>query len=165
MTTSLDLPPATRLVTGPAGFRVAVPEGWDVLTDVDSTTVLVAVEPDHPGSRAAGFRANLVVTVDDVGELSFDAWQRGTDQIIDASSQGWVLLDLERLEVDGHPAVRRLGTYLPAGSPPVTLEQWAVLRGSTGLTLSATVATGAWAGLADQVAAWGATFGVEEADA
>ena len=165
MPTSLDLPPSTRLVTGPAGFALAVPEAWDVLTDVDATTVLVAIEPDHPGSRAASFRANLVVTVDQVGDLAFDAWQRGTDQILDASLDGWVLLDLERLEVDGHPAVRRLGTYLAPDGPPVTLEQWAVLRGPTGYTLSVTVATSAWASLANQVAAVGATFGLQEAGA
>lgn len=163
MPTSLDLPPATRLVTGPAGFAVAVPEAWDVMADVDATTVLVAIEPDHPGSRAAAFRANLVVTVDQVGELTFEAWQRGTDQILGASLDGWVLLDLERLEVDGQPAVRRLGTYLAPDGPPVTLEQWAVLRGSTGCTLSVTVATSAWDSLADHVAALGATFSLEEA--
>ena len=41
-------------------------------------------------------------------------------------------------------AVRRLGTYLAPDGPPVTLEQWAVLRGSTGFTCSVTVATSAW---------------------
>lgn len=163
MTTSLDLPDATRRLTGPSGFAAAVPEAWDVLVDVDATTKLVALEPEHDGTAAVGFRANLVVTVDEVGEQPFDAWQRGTDQILDQSLQGWVLLDLERLEVDGHPAVRRLGTYLAPDGPPVTLEQWAILRDSTGFTCSVTVATSAWPFLADQVAAWGAAFTVEEA--
>lgn len=170
MTASLDLPPHTRLVTGPTGpagggvaFAVAVPEAWEVLPDVDGTTVLAAREPDHAGSRAAAFRANLVVTADRVGELSFDTWQRGTDHILDASLTGWVLLDLEPLEVDGHPAVRRLGTYVAPDGPPVTLEQWAVLRDGTGCTLSVTVATSAWDSLADQVSAIGAAFRVEAA--
>lgn len=161
MTSSTALPPHTRRVSDPTGFSLAVPDVWEVLTEVDATTALVAREPDGPGSRAAGFRANLVVTVDSVGEFSFTDWQRGNDQILEQSLTGWVLLDLELHEVAGHQAVRRLGTYVAPDGPPVTLEQWAVLRNGRGFTLSATVATTAWDALADQVAAVGASFTVD----
>ena len=162
MTASVDLPPHTRLHADPRGFAVAVPRTWDVVTDVDPTTLLAAVEPEGPGTATVGFRANLVVTRDTGVALDLDTWQKGTDVILDRSLTGWVLLDLERLRVDGLPAARRLGTYVAPDGPPVTVEQWAVLRGLEGLTLSVTAATATWDTLADEVAAIGATFTVGE---
>jgi hypothetical protein len=161
VTASVDLPPHTRLHTDPHGFAVAIPRFWDVVTDVDATTVLAAVEPESAGTSTVGFRANLVVTRDEGVGLDLDTWQKGTDLILDRTLTGWVLLDLERLEINGLPAARRLGTYVAPDGPPVTLEQWVVLRGEEGLTLSMTAATATWDTMADEVAAIGATFNVE----
>jgi hypothetical protein len=163
--TPVDLPPDTRLHTDPLGFAVAIPDSWAVVTDVDATTVLAAIEPEAPGTATVGFRANLVVSHDPGVGSDLSAWQRNVDVALDATLKGWVLLDLERLQIGGHPAARRLATYLAPDGPPVTLEQWAVLRGEAGLTVSVTAATAAWDALADQVAALGASFSVAEVPA
>ena len=163
--TTVELPPGTRRHTDPRGFALAVPLGWTTHTDINATTVLAALEAETPQTATLGFRANLVVTHDEEVGVGLDAWQRNVDVALDRTLRGWVLLDLERLEVSGHPAARRLATYLAPDGPPVTVEQWAVLRGDEGLTLSFTTATSTWDTWADQVAALGASFSVEEAGA
>lgn len=172
MTTSPDTvppqppePPGTRLHHDPRGFAAAVPDSWAVLTDVDATTLLAAIEPEGPDTATIGFRANLLVTRDEEVGVDRDTWQRNVDVALAQALRGWVLLDLERLEVGGHPAARRLGTYLAPDGPPVTVAQWAVLRDDTGFTLSFTTATSTWDDWADQVDALGAAFTTTEASA
>ena len=49
------------------GFELTLPDGSELRDDMDGMAI-VAVEPDEPSS---GFRANLVVTVEEVGCRDF----------------------------------------------------------------------------------------------
>ena len=117
---------------------------------------MIALEPPDLGR----FRTNLVVTVEDVGGLSFEDWQLGCDELLPRTLQDYQLLDLERLDGEAGPGVRRLAQHSAGGTCWVTLEQWVVLVGSTGVTLSATVETARYDAAADELATIAASLDV-----
>ena len=139
-----------------AGFALALPTGWEAVRDPQPGVGLIALEPPD----RAGFRTNLVVTVEDVGDLSFEDWQLGCDELLPQTLQDYQLLDLERLDDERGPGVRRLAQHSAAGSCWVTLEQWVALVGSTGVTLSATVETARYDATADELATIAASLDV-----
>ena len=128
-------------------FRLRLPEGWTQLDAEDPSVLLVAVEPDD----GQPFRSNLVVTAGSLGGLTLRDWQVGSDASLPRALTDYLLLDLEHVEVDGHPGVRRLAHH-SAGGAAVTLEQWATVVDDVGWTLTATVPTMAWAAAQPEVA-------------
>jgi hypothetical protein len=116
------------------------------------TTVWAAVEPldlDDPGR----FRANLVLTCDDTTAMTFRDWQAATDEVLPHVLDDYLLVDLERIELDGHPGGRRLAHHADAAGRALTMEQWFVLDGDRGWTLTATCETWSYDELAEAFAA------------
>ncbi|MCW2777465.1 MAG: hypothetical protein JWN17_1190 [Frankiales bacterium] len=130
-----------------------LPPGWSRADRPAPGVLLLGLEP----GAGQPFRANLVVTADDLGPLDLRGWQLQTDAALPRALEGYALLDLEHVQVDGRPGVRRLASHVVRGRA-VVLEQWAVVSGPLGWTLSATVPALAWpsaeTGLADVVAGW-----------
>jgi hypothetical protein len=129
----------------------AVPQGWDKVARPVAGTLWTAVEPldlDHPGR----FRSNLMLTCDDLGGLTFRDWQVGSDEVLPTMLQDYLLVDLERLELDGRPGGRRLAHHVDRTARALTMEQWFVADGGLGWTLTATVDTWVYDDLADALA-------------
>jgi hypothetical protein len=130
----------TALVTHRlAACELLVPSDWQVLPGQGSTR-LIAVEPPRltdAGPAPTLFRANLVLTIDDLAGASFRDWQTGADQLLPKQLQAYQLIDLERRPVAGRPGGRRLAQHVVDGVTPVTLEQWFTMVGPYGYTLSA----------------------------
>ena len=119
------------------GFvTISVPAAWETVRDPYPGVELVVVEPEQGGL----FRANLVLAVADV-TMSFADWQKGTDVYLAKELRDYVLLDLEKLSVGGHPGGRRLATYATAANQSVTMEQWTTLVDGRGVTLTASTGT------------------------
>jgi hypothetical protein len=128
------------------GCVVSVPPGWDRLEDPQAGVALIAREPEDP----AGFRANLVVTVDDLSSgPDLEQWQADNDRLLRQELRNYFLLDREVMQFGDQPVVRRLAHHASPDTGPVTMEQWAMVSGSTGYTLTASVATLSYDSLAD----------------
>ncbi|HEX6467580.1 MAG TPA: hypothetical protein VF069_00685 [Streptosporangiaceae bacterium] len=137
-----------------AGFRLPLPPDWERVEDARPGVALIAVEPDHGG----GFRANVVVTAERLPPgLDLDAWQDGADGLLRDALADYVLIDRERLDLDGRDVVRRLAHHAHEDTGPITMEQWAMVGGGLGYTLTASVATPEYDAAADAFAgiAWG----------
>lgn len=160
----MSAPPHTTLHVDPAGFRVPVPDGWEVVVDAQPGVPLIAVEPPAD-DEASTFRANLVVTIGGVGGLGFRDWQRGVDELMPLTLNDWHLIDLTHVTVGTLDSVRRVGHHVSPEGEALTLEQWAVLADGTGYTLSITAATSSYDGMADELTALGAGFMVEPGNA
>ena len=132
-----------------------VPPDWEVVDRPSEGVVLVALEPARAATAddRPPFRSNLVVTAVSTGGLGFRDWQAGSDEILDRALTDYLLVDLERLEVDGLPGGRRLAHHTGPHGEALTLEQWFVLHEGIGHTLTATVETARYDELADVVAA------------
>ncbi len=129
----------------PSGFSMPVPPGWDTAEDPAPGVALVAAEPDN-----GGFRANLVVTVDELpADLDLTSWQATVEPMLGTALHDYILIDAEETQVRGRPTFRRLAHHLVEKSGAVTMEQWAHTEGATGYTVTASVATLAYASLAD----------------
>ena len=128
-----------------------VPQGWDKVARPRPGTVWTAVEPVDL-ARPDRFRSNLVLTCDELGGLTFRDWQVASDEVLPRMLQDYLLVDLERLEIDGRPGGRRLAHHVDAAARALTLEQWFVADDDRGWTLTATVETWSYDGLADELA-------------
>ena len=149
----------------PLGFTLPLPAGWDQVEDPRPGVAVVAVEPE----TALGFRANVVVTVDDLpADLDLHSWQAATDEMLPRALKDYLLLDLEHTEITGRPVVRRLAHHLVEGSGAVTMEQWATTAERQGFTITTSVATMAYDSLADvfaQIAAgWRSRPGADDGE-
>jgi hypothetical protein len=71
---------------------------------------------------------------------------------------GYLLVDLERLEFHGRPAGRRLAHHTGPGGQALTMEQWFTQIDDVGYTLTATVETARYDALADTLAAAAASW-------
>ncbi|MDT0184490.1 hypothetical protein Q9S36_30305 [Microbacterium sp. ARD31] len=129
----------------------AIPRGWDKVARPRPGTVWTAVEPVDL-DRPDGFRSNLVLTCDDLGGLTFRDWQVGSDEVLPTMLDDYLLVDLERLVVDGRPGGRRLAHHVDQTGRALTMEQWFVADDQLGWTLTATVETWAYDGVADELA-------------
>ena len=134
-----------------------VPQGWDRMVRLPPGTVWTAVEPVDL-DRADRFRANVVLTCDDLGGLTFRDWQVASDEVLPTMLQDYLLVDLERLEIDGAPGGRRLAHHVDGTGRALTMEQWFVAGAGFGWTVTATVETWSYDavadGLAEVSAAW-----------
>ena len=127
------------------GFELDVPEGTELRDDMDGLA-LVALEPGVPPS---GFRANLVVTVEEVAPATpvgpyTDASLRSQGELL----LGHRLIDLEITAVAGRPATRTLAHHAQ-GHLAITIEQWRLVEGSHAYTVTGSCATLDYAGVAD----------------
>ena len=137
--------------------RPEAPAGWDTLRQPPPTTVWTSVEPldlDDP----TRFRANLVLTCDDTTDMTFRDWQVATDEVLPHVLDDYLLVDLERLELDGRPGGRRLAHHVDDAGRALTMEQWFVLDGDRGWTLTGTCETWSYDELAEAFAATAQTW-------
>jgi len=134
---------------GPAGrASLPLPAGWQVLADAAPGTA-VAVEVSD---SSVGFTSNLVLSTADNAELSFRDWQVATDELLPGMLTDYLLLDLERCDVAGRPGGRRLAHHITPDGTAVTMEQWFTAVAGVGWTLTATVDSLRYDGLADLLA-------------
>ncbi|MGZ4447694.1 MAG: hypothetical protein ACXVWZ_04370 [Nocardioides sp.] len=103
----------------------------------------IALEASPPADDASS-GGRLLLSLDEVDELSLEDWQRGVDMHLPRLLQGHQLLDLQLMRLAGQPGVRRLVSHLAEDGRAMTLEQWAVIVRGTGYTVSATCETLAW---------------------
>jgi hypothetical protein len=136
------------------GFALPLPEQWERIEGPAPGVALVAVEPGE-GER---FRANVVVTVEELdGGIDLEGWQASTDEHLPGSLFDYLLLDRERMQLNGRDALRRLAHHARPETGSITMEQWAVLARGRGVTLTASCSTleydnlaGAFAGIAGE---------------
>ncbi|NYD40532.1 hypothetical protein [Nocardioides panaciterrulae] len=121
--------------------------------DLPIEVTFAALEP-----ASGRFRSNVVVTEQPTGGLGFRDWQAGTDELLPRTLPDYLLVDLERLELDGHPAGRRLAHHAGPAGEALTMEQWFVLVDGVGHTLTATVETWRYDELADSLAGVAASW-------
>lgn len=120
------------------GFSLGVPSDWD-LAEYPYPGVAVLLRAPQTASE---FRTNALVTVDTLeAGMTLRDWQGGADALLPQSLNDYFLIDLEHVDLHGVAGVRRLAHHTAPGGHAVTMEQWAVLAGSTGYTLTASVAT------------------------
>lgn len=134
-----DAPECARHSTG--AFSVPVPAGWE-LTEDPSPAVAAVLRAPHDGWA---FRANAVVTIDALAPvMTLRDWSLGTEHLLRRTLVDYHLLDLEHVQIDDLPGVRRLAHHTAPGGHAVTVEQWAVLAGSTGYSLATSMFTPAY---------------------
>jgi hypothetical protein len=136
-----------RHVDAQRRFALAVPEEWEQVAEQDVHTPFVAVEPGDDG----GFRANVVVSVDDVGTMTLRDWQAGNDRLLPSVLRGYLLIDLELTQVAGRHGLRRLAHHTTQDNRALCMQQWATLAEGVGYTLTLTVPTLRFAALAETV--------------
>lgn len=137
-------------------FSLPVPHGWELLEDFRDDVAVAVIEP----VALVGFRANAVVTVESVLDLDLDTWQTAADEQLTQQLPNYLLIDRENLEHDDRRLIRRLCHHVAADTGSVTMEQWAVMDGDTGYTLTTSVATLSYDSLADVFADMAAEFRV-----
>ena len=121
-----------------AGFALTLPGDWERVEDARPGIPLIALEPE----REEGFRANLVVTVQRLpAGLDLETWQEGADDLLASALHGYLALDRERVELNGNAALRRLAHHVRVDAGSITMEQWALVVGETGITLTASCDT------------------------
>ncbi len=135
------------------GFTVPLPGDWERTEDYQGIA-LIAIEPE----RGPWFRANAVVTVEPVPpERDLDRWQGHAGDVLARTLTGFMLIDLEHVDLAGRSAIRRLAHHeTEAGA--VTMEQWALVEQATGYTLTTSVGTLEYADRADLFAAMAREF-------
>lgn len=154
MTSEAEVPDTSEWLDVPTGW-----EAYDRAGEPADGTVLVALEPvQYADDGRARFRSNLVVTAVTTAGLTFRDWQVGTDQILDRALTEYLLIDLERLDIDGRSGGRRLAHHRGPHGEALTLEQWFTIRDGVGHTLTATVETARYDELADLTAATAASW-------
>ena len=144
----------------PNGMTLPLPAGWEHVEDPRPDVALIAVEPAAPpGSGEPGFRPNLVVTVDQLPSgQDLEEWQAATEKMLPSMLTEYLPIDLERLEIGGVAAIRRLAHHRSQAGTSVTMEQWTTVvpavggASLAGWSLTASTATDAYAGLADLLA-------------
>jgi hypothetical protein len=128
------------------GFRIHLPDGSEVREDPEPGIALIAVEP-HPRGP---FRANLVVTVEELSGTFHDA-EAYTDASIADQEQALSAFRLvDREARDGR--TRTLGHHDVDGVP-VVVDQWRAVAGDLGYTVTASCWALEYDELADAFAA------------
>lgn len=136
---------------------VTLPSGWEPIEDSSGQTVLVAREPLDP-AWPERFHATIVVTAVPGNGIGFRDWQQGTEELLPRVLDDYLLVDLERLAVDGHPGGRRLAHHASPDGRALTMEQWFTIVDDAGHTLTATIETWRYDELADVCAAVAASW-------
>jgi len=137
-----------------SGLRLAVPARWELSEDARPGVLLVAVAPEpaarfgqqRPDASGTGFRANLVVTCEELpAGLDLAAWQAVTAQMLPSALDEYASVSVDTGRIDGMPVVHRVAHHRSKAGTNVTMDQWAaVVPGpdtALGWSLTATVAT------------------------
>jgi hypothetical protein len=129
--------------THPAlGFRLDLPEGYEARSDAGALA-LIAVEPGPP--PVSGFRANLVVTVEEVSDGT--AVEDYTESSLRGQSE---LLSAHRvIDVESGADRTRTLAHHAQDTLAVTIEQWRVVSRTLAYTVTASCATLDYAAVAD----------------
>lgn len=127
------------------GFTIAFPPGSEVDEDVPGTAVVA-----YDAGVEDGFRTNLVVTVDD-GAGDVEAFTDAGLEALPPALRAFQLLDRASTTLGGAPATRTL-VHHDAQGWAVTLEQWRVVDGGRGYTITASAATLDYDAVADALA-------------
>ncbi|NYD58043.1 hypothetical protein BKA08_002281 [Nocardioides marinisabuli] len=145
-------------MTDPAPPSYAAPEvppGWDKLALAPVGALWAAVQAGDPAgaggpAERGSFRANLVLTCDDLHGLSFRDWQVGTAQLLPRTLRDYHLIEIERLRIDDLPGGRRLAHHVDLEGRALTMEQWFVREDDRhAWSLTATFETWSYDALAD----------------
>ena len=118
--------------THPGGMRLLVPAGWELSEDARPGLVLVAVEPEprfRMGSgQGSGFRANLVVTCEELPEgLDLATWQAATAEMLPSTVDDYAPVRAGEVDLAGMPTVHRVGQHRSKAGANVTMAQWAAV--------------------------------------
>ena len=132
------------------GARVPAPHGWEPV-DTGLGGVAAVVEPVDPTAPEA-FRASLTLSVEQLGDADLRTWQASAEAAAASGLLDHRVLDREHTDVAGRPGGRRLAHHVTPSGAAVVLEQWFVVAGGAGWTLSATVDTARYDLLADELA-------------
>lgn len=133
----------SRHVHSRLGFSLELPDGGEVREDEDGVALL-ALEP----ARGDGFRSNLAVTADPLEPgAELDRYTDGALAFQEQVLEDFVLLDRGEATLAGRPATRTLAHH-DLGGLALCIEQWRVIAGNTGWTVTAT----SWALDHDEVA-------------
>jgi hypothetical protein len=135
---AINVPAVRRTMHPASGISVMLPTSWEILSDPTPDVALVALEP---AAEPEVFRANLVLTIGPLGGRSLGQWQAISEAALAAALTDYRLIDLEQLDVAGHPGGRRLAHHVTPAGVPVTLEQWFTVVSDLGCTLTGTVST------------------------
>ena len=128
-----------------------VPSSWDVLSRPPADTVWVAVEPQPMG--VADFRSSLAYTISTISDIGLREWVNSTEDLLKNLLPGYLLIDLQRLDIGGAMGGRRLAHYRGPNGEALVTEQWFVSVGVQGHTLTATVEAQRYPELADVISA------------
>jgi len=118
------------------GFSIELPPGAEVLDEVPGIALIAAEPADEAGD---GFRANIVVTAEDVSPagLHVEAFVDAALALQSVELVDFRLIDRENVTLaGGRPAARILGHH-DVGGEAVTIEQWCVVDGAVGYTVTA----------------------------
>lgn len=151
--------PTTKRFTHPtAGFTIPLPREWETVTDIDGVA-LIAVEPSR-GDR--WFRANLVLTIEELARgADLADWQRQAVGLMRQGLPEFHLIDLAETTLAGYPARRTLFHHrAESGSvaAAVATEQWTLVVGGLGYTITTSMAALEYDELADVFAGLVADF-------
>jgi hypothetical protein len=127
------------------GFTIAFPPGSEIDGDVPGTAVVA-----YDAGVENGFRTNLVVTVDD-GAEDVETFTDAGLEAMGSALKAFQLLDRESTTLGDAPATRTLAHHDHQGWA-VTLEQWRVVDGGRGYTVTASAATLDYDAVADALA-------------
>lgn len=120
-----------------AGFTLPLPAGWERDESVPGCA-LVSVEPRRDDEH---FRANVVVTVEELGEgAELDGWADRSLGALEESLNRLSVIDRDETEIGDVPARRALTHYLHGQFGGVNLEQWSLVEGGRGYVVSCSTA-------------------------
>ncbi len=136
------------------GFSIELPPSLEPLDDVP-LAALVAAERDVPDGA---FRANLVVTVEELeSEAGVEQYAQASVAALSCALDGFRVIDSEPIALGDRRAIRLLAHHDAAGHA-VAFEQWQLVVGARGYTLTASCCALEYDDLADAFAASAATF-------
>jgi hypothetical protein len=133
------------------GFTIAFPPGSEIDEHVPGTAVVA-----YDAGVDEGFRTNIVVTVDD-GADDVEAFTDAGLDALPSALRAFQLLDRTSTTLGGAAATRTLSHHDAQGWA-VTLEQWRVVDGGRGYTLTASAATLDYDAVADALATAAESF-------
>jgi hypothetical protein len=156
----LRLPDGLELLgAGPGGAA----DGASGLPGVPEDAGIVLITREGGGPAAGGgdperFRTTVVLTEQSTGGLGFRDWQAGTDELLPRVLPDYLVVDLEKVTLDGHPGGRRLAHHAGPRGEALTMEQWFTEVDGVGHTLTVTIETWRYDALADTYAAVAAAW-------
>jgi hypothetical protein len=120
-----------------ARFTIPLPTAWE-RSDAISGIALIAAAPESDGR----FRPSIVVTIERLGDgVSLRTWVVAAIESFPRHLAAYQVIDQEDTSMCGAPAHRILSHYAMGVRCAVTLEQWLLVQGTLGYTISMSVGT------------------------